>query len=544
MNTAIWSAALFAAALVGVAPAAAFEFDTILVSGRPSGDPLGPELGAGIDWSDARHAVINSAGQVAFRGQVAGATAATDVGIWRWQAGVKELLAREGSQAPGLSAGVTVNAMASAIENYIDESGTVLFRSSLTGAGVTTSNNLAWLSVSSSGTPTPVARVGDSAPGLSPVVYGTSISIRDDGPGITDNGKALFFTSLAGPGVNTGNDRGLWYGTPGNALLLVREGDVAPSFGLSATYGDFGFADTYATGDQVAFVIGVNSGTTNQALLAGTPGSLTAIAKQGDLAVGTAQTFNLMSAPKNNAAGDVAFTNSFDVNTRALYLSNGSGPQLIATDGMPAPGTSEVFKSPSSGFGTPYPMDLTSLGDLAFYAELAASPSVNAASDSGLWVHDNGATRLVVREGDAAPGLSGVNVGSILNWTFNDNEDLVFVSNLVGNVTPGVNDVAMWLATADGTVSKVLQTGELFDVDPSSAIDSRTISQLFLGGVAGGVEGQANEQTLTNGGSLVVRLNFVGGSRGVFVTQVPEPASLALAAVGALSLGTVRRGRQ
>ena len=73
-----------------------------------------------------------------------------------------------------------------------------------------------------------VARRGDPAPGVAGSNFN---SISNFGMRLADGGKVLFGSSLVGGGVTTANDSGLWTGTPGNLTLVAREGDVAPGSG-------------------------------------------------------------------------------------------------------------------------------------------------------------------------------------------------------------------------------------------------------------------------------------------------------------------------
>lgn len=93
--------------------------------------------------------------------------------------------------------------------------------------------------------------------------------------------------------------------------------------------------------------------------------------------------------------GDTDSTNrggiwTLDPNTGAVTLR--------LREGQPAPGTSAEF----SFFSNP---KINQAGDLAFWAALKG-PQVNTDNDSGFWGPDAlGATTLIAREGDSAPGV-------------------------------------------------------------------------------------------------------------------------------------------
>jgi hypothetical protein len=526
-----------------VAAARALEFDTVMVSGRPDGDLLGPQLGTAIEWRSVDQAVINSQGQVAFQGRLlstqGGVTSATDRGIWRWESGSKELITREGSQAPGLASGITTDSLIVSNTICIDDAGSVYFRSALGGTATATNNDTMTV-VTNNGVATIVAREGSPTTSLAPVPYGDTLSTRADGPGLTASGKMVYLGSLAAfPGVNTTNDRALWYGDPSNPVLLAREGDVLPAYGASAIIGSFN--SRFAAGDQVVYSANIVNGSTTEVLFGGSQGSISEMAKAGDVAPGSGgQAFSGFLDSKINAPADVTFGTFLSDNTEALYLNHASSFSVLARSGNPAPGTGEAFQKPV-GTQPRYPNILTTSGHVAFYSDLAPSGGVNSANNSGIWIHESGSTRLAVREGNPAPGMSGVSIGEILQFTMNDNQDVIFVSSLVGAVTPGIDDRALCRVDAAGNLSKLLQRGDLFDVDPSAATDLRTISVLSLEGQLAVLDAHAAvEYSFNDQGRLLFSLDFTNGTNGLFTTSVPEPAALTLVLLGILAWGARR----
>jgi hypothetical protein len=137
--------------------------------------------------------------------------------------------------------------------------------------------------------------------------------------------------------------------------------------------------------------------------------------------------------------------------------------------------------------------------------------------------------------------MSGVSIGEILQFTMNDNQDVIFVSSLVGAVTPGIDDRALCRVDAAGNLSKLLQRGDLFDVDPSAATDLRTISVLSLEGQLAVLDAHAAvEYSFNDQGRLLFSLDFTNGTNGLFTTSVPEPAALTLVLLGILAWGARR----
>jgi hypothetical protein len=110
--------------------------------------------------------VINSAGHVAFSGSISESTAR---GIWSNRTGTLDLVVRNGEAAPGTLNGVLFGSVAVPVLNDANH---LTFLGVLTGDGITTSNDTGIWS-DRSGTMQLIAREGDVAPGApSDVVFG------------------------------------------------------------------------------------------------------------------------------------------------------------------------------------------------------------------------------------------------------------------------------------------------------------------------------------------------------------------------------------
>jgi hypothetical protein len=110
---------------------------------RTGVDGLGPNLGAGLHFSQFFRPFINSAGQITFRATLTGSgvTTANDNGIWTTTAaGPLACVVREGDSAPNLSPGVLLNNLRNPV---IDAAGDIVFFSDLSGTGIDTTNNQA-----------------------------------------------------------------------------------------------------------------------------------------------------------------------------------------------------------------------------------------------------------------------------------------------------------------------------------------------------------------------------------------------------------------
>ncbi len=177
-----------------------------------------PGAGDGVVFTWLGSPRLNDAGNIAFLANLAGAAvnAANDFGMWSDASGPLVLIARTGSPAPG-----TAGTFSDLGDPALNGAGRIAFRG-FTGPGAT------GLWSEGSGKLALVVRVGDAAPGT-----GAGINFAGGGhPAFNDAGHTAFWAVVSGPGVNGGNDTGLWAEDPsGELTLIVREGDpleVAP----------------------------------------------------------------------------------------------------------------------------------------------------------------------------------------------------------------------------------------------------------------------------------------------------------------------------
>ena len=184
--------------------------------GAPAGalfaQPQSPSLGGSLTF---RSTLATNSG---------GVTNSSDTGIWSLENGGVVLLAREGSQAPGLAAGAIFNQLADGPVS--NGAGDLTFRASLrTGGGVTSANNAGiWTrSPFTGGVLALVARRGNAAPGA-----GSATFAAFNFPCLAEDGREAFTASLTtstAAGVTAANDTGLWVRSAAGSLdLALREG--------------------------------------------------------------------------------------------------------------------------------------------------------------------------------------------------------------------------------------------------------------------------------------------------------------------------------
>jgi hypothetical protein len=532
--------------------AVGFDFNTVMVSARPSGDALGPQLGPGIDVASFGGFSVNSAGQVAFRADVSGPGIVTtaglenDTAIWRWIGGSNSLLLREDSQAPGLAAGVLVSNLSSPVfvanGTELSNDGSQLAFLDLKGAGVTTGiDDRAMFRLVASGVGTKVYRKSDTAPGIPTGLMITDLRMQFM-PTSDSSGNVMFRVQpIQGPGLDSSNDDAIMFGPNGSYSVLVREGQQISGLtsGIVLASGGVAQARIAFSGNYAAIAPSLNDLNNPgnfAAVLIGQSGSFQLAVRQGDPLPGGGTYSNQLRNIRVNNSGQVLF---IDNNANLVFGSIPNGFQVLAKTGTTAPGTAETFGAFTIDSNGPRRTQITQSGLAAF--QNSTTPSGNA----GVWVFNGSTVALAIGQGQAAGDLAGVAVGSLQEWCFNNSGNLVIETALTGSEVNASNDSALWLVDSlAGKMTLLLREGDLFDVDPSANIDQRTIASFALGGIGDGTGQNSMTGGLSDNGWLAVNLGFTNASTGIFVTQVPEPSALILMGLG-LTTVTIQliRGR-
>jgi len=221
-----------------------------------------------------------------------GTNAANDTGIYvrRPGAGDFEVVIREGATTPDNPGQVFGQATLSRLNN----NGQLLSVAGLSGAGISSANNQALYSGSSTASLVRLVQTGSPAPGLANGINLASFDTQN----LTLNkaGAYAFRATLAGGTagqVTTANDTALFVGSmanPGSLALVAAEGAPAPIAGA----GNVNFSGTFGYGLTGNGTVVFTSDLTNRSFLnnsgifAGTsPGDLRTIAVEGQAAPGS-----------------------------------------------------------------------------------------------------------------------------------------------------------------------------------------------------------------------------------------------------------------
>ena len=486
-------------AAVTVAAAGAPILTRVLIPGDP---PSG--ISEERAFSQAEDAVLNNEGEIAFEGKLANDSSGASLGTYfrsaeghyrfiTFQAfklnlsdsgelaqvnsrpittiehgtpGNMQPLARRNTPAPNDAGSYSQDGSFN-----LDDSGTAAFRFDTDPFGTA-------VFIGKPGAVSLLARASMAAPGLAAGVQFNFVTE----PVINPAGTAAFFATLKGTGITTDNDTSIWTGTAAGAQRLIAEDELVPAAGSGVKVGDIRFPDTGAlpfgwnAAGQVAFattLAGTGITTANdKAILAGTPGALVVVARDG---VANGHTFDLSGRayPTINRAGQVAFVATVTPTGSSEFLESlwlwtpgagGGTRKLIAREGQQAAGLAAGITFDSAQLGKPF-----------FSYAL------------------NGAGQLVVAARIAGPGIS-FDAG---------------------------NDIAVYLTTPAGELKLVGRTGSGIDI---GAGETRELASIGFAVGSGGEDGRP--RSLSEDGTVVMnvalkRTGTLALDYGLFLARLP-----------------------
>jgi len=390
-----------------------------------------------------------------------------------------------GQQVPSLAPGVTFTQLGTP---SVSASGHISAWCVFAGPGVTFSNNIALLS-NASGTIGLFARTGDPAPGTPAGVFFSNTSNHR----FNDAGNISAYSGVSGPGITGSNDFGHWLQIGPSLQLLAREGDPAPGTS-GAVFDLLNSQPAFNAAGQAAFTCSLTGSgvvfSTSRALYHGSPGSLSLLARGGMIAPGTASPFFGFSVPTLNSAGQAAFVGSLtgagvtSLNDEGLWFGTPGSLTLIARGGDSAPGAAPATYD---SFGFPW---LTSGGIVHFWSTLAGS-GVTAANNQAIWRGTVSSLSMVVRSGDAAPGVPLGGVFATLDPpVMSSTGSLAFLGTLSGTGVTAANDAGVW-SDVSGSVALVARKGDIapgtdanfeFFFRPQISADGLVIFNAYLSG--------------------------------------------------------------
>ena len=469
-----------------------------------------PGVEPGVRYSSFFDVSLARSGHVAFFGEVAGpgvVDSNADAG-WYGSPGSISLLVRSGSQAPGLPAG-TVFARSFYGAPLLSDNDRVVFNSNLAGPGIGSDTVVSvW-----SGSPLDpahlqlVAQQGTQAAGF-PAGVTYAVLTRSQ---ISPTGAILFEGTAGGHST-------VWAGTSDSPQVIALSNAPVPG-DPNLEFGSLGAADVKMNASGQVVI------QDSQTLWAGAKGDIRLVARYGDPFPGSgpAETYGYLgpTGPDINGAGQVAFTADINGTTSRLgygvWAGNPAAPVLVARTGSHAPGTgaNTVFWTLLGGQGP----ELNSAGQVLF-GGIVSTPG--APLTSGIWMGAPDSLKLVALQGSQAEGLplGYAYSGGFTRVLLGDAGEVAFTSGISGpDVTPGVNDYALWAGTPD-TLHVIARTGDTIEV-----ADGIWKTILSLSVLDQANESEGNGVVFDDFGRFVFEASFTDGSSGLFLASasVPEP---------------------
>ncbi len=341
----------------------------------------------------------------------------------------------------------------------VNDVGEVVFEGELTGPGVTSANDRGLWLVTRTGDLVLLAREGNPAPsGVPGAVFRSFIAPAT----INNNGIVVFEATVTGPGVDNGNNEGIYAASVAGLRPVALEGSPAPGF-PGVSLGDpanvSGGLRYVALNDagEVAFTARLTgpgvSFSNNEALYTGRPGSLTPVLREGAPAPPGAPSGTIRGVSDTPeilpdgtlAAGFGVIQGSTDRGVLALLNETGLD-RVVAVEGEPSP-SGRPFGA-FNGFSANANRDVL-FRDLGFTGGGTADDEIIAGRP--------GALRLVARVGDPVPGIPNRRYLSVAQHRLGRDGEIVYS----GLVTPSsLNDNAALWATGSGVPQLVAWEGQ------------------------------------------------------------------------------------
>ncbi len=363
-----------------------------------------PALDGDEELSSIHPFTITESGVFGFGGYIrnAGNAGPSDAAIWTGTLGDYQLVAREGTPAPGVPG---AELMFLVPQCRVSNTGWVAFNSMIGGPGIDAHNNECVLA-GQPGDLQLIARTGDPAPGFDDAVF-IDLGFWEYEMSINDTGFVVFKGRAEGAGIR---GTGLWGGRVGEPMQLLHFFDVAPG----EEYPHSEFIHVRALDDgRVAFgALEPGQGQFDGSMWIGQPGHIERVIGFGDPAPGIPEQrirrpFGIQVTP----TGLVGFASALidpsatdGAPSEGLWAGTPDSPQLIARLGDPVPG-----HEGSVWAGWVGRLSLNDAGEFAFSARRHVAGETEARGKS-VWLGDlAGRLELVAEEGadfELAPGVS------------------------------------------------------------------------------------------------------------------------------------------
>lgn len=465
-------------------------------------------------------------GFVAFKASLtaglAGVASSNAPTLWRADSsGALTLLARKTFPLPG-DAGSSV---VSVTDPVLNNNGDIAFTAKyLTGAAA----GVAIVTDATGGPLAPLVRTGDSAPGLDPNVKFSAFKQLV----LADDAGPTFLATVSGPGISPANNLGLWSAdSSGSVGLVVRKGDTITAGGkprklsslalFKGTRMSLGQGRHAALGRQFTFTAKFTDGFT--AILLVQPGTAPIVLAEKSGLVGAAiagATFAGFGSPcVTKDASDFGFlgklTPNFGgvttANAGAVFAQAMSTNDLVAQKTFAAPGVTGAF------FATLGDPVLSPSGGLAFFGKMKPGlGGVLTSTAAGLWADTGSGLDIAVRQGDAAPGISGsVKFTAFKQFILPDTGGVVFTASVAGSGINSGNNLGLWADDGAGGIDLLIRKGDKLRINGQM----RTVTAFTIFKAIAGVTGQSRQ--FDAAGSVACQVACSDGTKAILTFRRP-----------------------
>ncbi|MBK9188673.1 MAG: PEP-CTERM sorting domain-containing protein [Phycisphaerales bacterium] len=522
------SSAVAVLVLGSVARATPPAITPIAVTGQSSTGP------ANARYRTMYEPFINNDGHVAFNGEYYTTSPSNwTQAIWSGHYTAPTLLVHENQIAPASEVGAGIRFSNAQIVG-LNNRGQVALRSRLNGTptvveSLWTTDATGFRVVMHTLMPTPL-------PNLS---FGSLDGETRYRQTFNDAGKIGFYASVY-PAATLFRDDGLWTGSPGNTTLQAFERDHLPGTPANAYMGydnTIPFTPPIRMNHKGVFAFSgyvTNFGT---GLWLGGPNDRILVAGTGTPAPGTSRLFAGVESFSLNNAGMVAFSTVLMGSPiqRGVWRGMPGQLSLVALQGNPAP------MMPSGVMhGSISSVAINAAGSVAFYSRLTG-PGINAENNQAIYLSGLTETILIAQSGTPAPGINST-FNNLSFYEVNANGVVAFIAS-----TRAVGGDGLWAYDPSVGVVPVAVPGTLFEFSSGVFKTVATVRTAFYPASGssvttfpvGGEDGLP--RALNDHGQLAFSVVFTDLSSGVYIAQVPAPASLVVMLVG---LGGCSRRRR
>jgi hypothetical protein len=506
-------------------------FEVIVIEAQPIGAERSFELTvqrndaapgvSGATFLTINRAFLNEGGSIAIEATLLGA-GTNNVGVWKDTGTGFGLVAQKGSVAPG-----TGGTILSFDDVILSDSNAISFESRL--SGTPTTSNVAHFN-DAGGALGSSAQKGTTIP-ASTGVFSILQEPAFDGLGNSFTPATLL---LGTGGVSVANDSGIWSKPAASPLIQVgREGDPVGAAIPGVNFGQFAGRVVANSAGQVAFYsfLEFSGGVTtadNTAIFSGTPGALTIVSREGDIAPGPdPAVFQTFAAESINNLGKVAFEANLgtggggstvsSINNSGLFTNSNGIVELVAREGDLAP----CLGATAGDFSSFRDIFIADNGDVYFQVYLTGG-GVNSANDGSFWRWQatDGTLHPVLREGDTAPSTQGAVIATLLGFAVSDDGIHAVTGTLVPGIGDGLlnNNYGLWMDDgSNGLPILLAREGDKVDLGLATATIPRITFASFdkTTNSAGGSGGHG--KVLNDAGDIIVKASFNQNSSGVFV---------------------------